>query len=137
MITLVRCVPICCPAPTSLALAITQDLFHFTNIKTFLEACVFSAAALRLINKQPRPNYFDSYLVESGPMPLPLSDGLPSLATCLLIASSGSGNLLFIYNSARQLQSGLEYNVGFLILNGTVWHIHAFTLAIEPCSQRK
>uniref|UniRef100_A0A6B2L8N7 Glycosyl hydrolase family 32 N-terminal domain-containing protein n=1 Tax=Arcella intermedia TaxID=1963864 RepID=A0A6B2L8N7_9EUKA len=56
---------------------------------------------------QTRKNYFDSALVEAGPMPLPLSDG----------------NYLFIYNSARHgfpsIKPGwdLQYNVGWVILD--------------------
>jgi predicted GH43/DUF377 family glycosyl hydrolase len=57
---------------------------------------------------QPRPDKFDSELVESGPEPLPLSDG----------------NFLFLYNSARKtilksMKPGwdLEYNLGFVILD--------------------
>jgi len=56
-----------------------------------------------------RQNFFDSELVESGPSPLLLS----------------TGDFLFIYNSARRGYPSvkpdwqLQYNVGFLILDGT------------------
>jgi predicted GH43/DUF377 family glycosyl hydrolase len=46
-----------------------------------------------------RPDCFDSHLVESGPQPMPLSDG----------------SLLFIYNSAG---ADLVYKPGFVILDG-------------------
>eukprot|EP01087_Luapelamoeba_hula_P015767 TRINITY_DN4750_c0_g2_i1.p1 TRINITY_DN4750_c0_g2~~TRINITY_DN4750_c0_g2_i1.p1 ORF type:complete len:363 (-),score=57.39 TRINITY_DN4750_c0_g2_i1:265-1353(-) len=52
-----------------------------------------------------RDDHFDSALVESGPPPLQLSDG----------------NYLFLYNSARKYPSspnGLEYNIGWAILDG-------------------
>jgi len=55
-----------------------------------------------------RPSKFDSALVEAGPMPLILSDG----------------NYLFLYNSARagypspKPSWNLQYNVGYLILDG-------------------
>jgi predicted GH43/DUF377 family glycosyl hydrolase len=52
-----------------------------------------------------REDKFDSALVESGPPPMLLSDG----------------NYLFIYNSARkypQSKNGLQYNVGWAILDG-------------------
>jgi len=58
---------------------------------------------------ETRSDHFDSALVESGPMPLPLSDG----------------NYLFIYNSARDGYPSkkpgwsLQYNVGWLILDKT------------------
>ena len=54
-------------------------------------------------------SYFDSYLVEAGPQPMLLSDG----------------NYLFLYNSARCCYNSskpgydLQYNVGWVILNGT------------------
>jgi len=54
-----------------------------------------------------RSDNFDSFLVEAGPMPLPLKDG----------------NYLFIYNSARTGYPSnkpgwdIQYNVGYLILD--------------------
>ncbi|KAL0230499.1 hypothetical protein PCE1_004058 [Barthelona sp. PCE] len=55
-----------------------------------------------------RNDHFDSALVEAGPAPMKLSDG----------------NLLFLYNSAREVGQisskpgwKLEYNIGFLILD--------------------
>lgn len=56
-----------------------------------------------------RSDHFDSLMVEGGPPPLKLSDG----------------NLLYIYNSARtgfpspKPGYNLQYNVGWLILDGT------------------
>jgi predicted GH43/DUF377 family glycosyl hydrolase len=77
-----------------LTMATSTDLKTFTNLPgNFLEI---------------RSDHFDSYLVESGPPPLKLSDG----------------NYLFFYNSARDVGPSekpgydLEYNVGFLILDG-------------------
>lgn len=60
-----------------------------------------------------RPNSWDSHLVESGPPALELSDG----------------NFLFFYNSARtgfpsqKPGFNLQYNIGFVILNGTDYGI--------------
>jgi len=51
-------------------------------------------------------SFFDSKLVESGPPPMLLSDG----------------NYLFLYNSARvdtNSSNGLQYNIGWCIINGT------------------
>lgn len=59
-----------------------------------------------------RQNYFDSWLVESGPPPLKLDDG----------------NYIFFYNSARYVGPSprpgyeLEYNVGYVILAGNNPH---------------
>ena len=60
---------------------------------------------------------FDSLLVEAGPMPLLLSDG----------------NYLFLYNSARHGYPSpkpnwdVQYNVGYLILDGQVYVITEIT----------
>ena len=77
-----------------LTMAYSSDLTNFTNYPgKFIE---------------PRGDMFDSVLVESGPPPLRLSDG----------------NYLFFYNSARdgfpseRPGYALQYNVGFLILDG-------------------
>ncbi|KAL0237526.1 hypothetical protein PCE1_000922 [Barthelona sp. PCE] len=58
---------------------------------------------------KPRKNFFDSEFVIPGPPPIKLSDG----------------NYLFLYNSARKFNHttakpnyDLQYNVGYLILNG-------------------
>jgi predicted GH43/DUF377 family glycosyl hydrolase len=69
-----------------------------------------------------RKNFFDSVLVEAGPMPLKLSDG----------------NYLFLYNSARccfpsaKPNWELQYNVGWCILDGnnpmTILHRSDFPL---------
>jgi len=76
-------------------MAVTMDLLNYTNLPgIFLPI---------------RKDHFDSVLVEAGPMPLRLSDG----------------NYLFLYNSARngypskKPQWDLQYNVGWVILNGT------------------
>jgi len=50
--------------------------------------------------------YFDSFLVESGPPPIMLSDG----------------NYFWVYNSAKkdnESANGLQYHVGWLVLNGS------------------
>eukprot|EP00009_Paramoeba_aestuarina_P011562 CAMPEP_0201524132 /NCGR_PEP_ID=MMETSP0161_2-20130828/21133_1 /ASSEMBLY_ACC=CAM_ASM_000251 /TAXON_ID=180227 /ORGANISM="Neoparamoeba aestuarina, Strain SoJaBio B1-5/56/2" /LENGTH=259 /DNA_ID=CAMNT_0047923415 /DNA_START=355 /DNA_END=1134 /DNA_ORIENTATION=+ len=68
----------------------------------------------------PRSDHFDSALVESGPMPLPLSDG----------------NFLFIYNSARDgypsAKPGysLQYNPGWVVLDGSLP-----TQIVERCDE--
>lgn len=49
---------------------------------------------------QPRPDHFDSKLVESGPPPFVLSDG----------------NLFFLHNSANE---SLAYHPGWVVTNGT------------------
>jgi predicted GH43/DUF377 family glycosyl hydrolase len=78
-----------------LSLATTQDLIHYTNNPG--------------IWLPTRSDHFDSHLVEAGPMPLPLTDG----------------NYLFLYNSARdgypspKPNWNLQYNLGFVILNGS------------------
>lgn len=80
---------------SNLTLAYSYDLRHFFNYPGWFITT--------------RADHFDSALVEAGPSPLPLSDG----------------NLLFLYNSARDgypsAKPGwsLQYNVGFLILNGS------------------
>ncbi len=80
---------------TNLTIATTTDLRNFTNLPGFLITI--------------RPDHFDSMLVESGPPPLPLTDG----------------NYIFFYNSARRgfpspkAGYSYQYNVGYLILNGT------------------
>jgi len=79
-----------------LTLATSDDLFTWTNHGKFIET---------------RADHFDSSLVESGPPPLKLDDG----------------NYLFFYNSARagfekepqKPDYDLQYNVGWLILDGT------------------
>jgi predicted GH43/DUF377 family glycosyl hydrolase len=71
----------------------TKDLIHYTyNASVWLPV---------------RPNFFDSVLVEAGPMPLPLSDG----------------NFFFLYNSGRRGYPSpkpawdIQYNVGWVILD--------------------
>lgn len=66
--------------------ALSDDLIHWT----YNESAVLLA---------PRPGMFDSFLVESGPPPLRLSDG----------------NYLFLHNSANQ---SLAYHVGYVIVDG-------------------
>ena len=49
-----------------------------------------------------RSEKFDSFLVESGPPPIRLSDG----------------NFFFVYNSARRMENGqIQYNAGYLVLD--------------------
>eukprot|EP01103_Thecamoeba_quadrilineata_P010783 TRINITY_DN2421_c0_g1_i2.p1 TRINITY_DN2421_c0_g1~~TRINITY_DN2421_c0_g1_i2.p1 ORF type:complete len:334 (-),score=42.42 TRINITY_DN2421_c0_g1_i2:204-1103(-) len=80
---------------SSICIANTTNLINYTNTGE----CLLT----------PRQNYFDSTLVESGPPPLPLSDG----------------NYIFLYNSARQVNItnpkpgwNLQYNLGYAILDG-------------------
>jgi predicted GH43/DUF377 family glycosyl hydrolase len=77
---------------THISLASSTDLINYTNeIEFFIDT---------------RDTHFDSHLVESGPEPLLMDDG----------------NYLFIYNSARKdpvLDDHLQYNVGWVILDGT------------------
>ncbi|KAL0234594.1 hypothetical protein PCE1_001630 [Barthelona sp. PCE] len=79
----------------SLYWSYSDDMIHWTNeTKPWLS---------------PRKNFFDSEFIYPGPPPIKLSDG----------------NYLFLYNSARKFNQttekpdyDLQYNVGFLILNG-------------------
>ena len=79
---------------TNITIAKSNNGINWTDISTFITT---------------RSNNFDSNLVEAGPPPVLLSDG----------------NYLFIYNSARagypSIKPGwdLQYNIGFVILNGT------------------
>jgi len=65
-------------------IATTPDLLNYTTQSVFFS---------------PRAGCFDSKLVESGPLPMLLSDG----------------NYLFIYNSANE---STAYHVGYVILDG-------------------
>jgi len=79
---------------SGIQLATTTDLINYNyNSSIFLPT---------------REDYFDSALVEAGPLPLPLSDG----------------NYLFLYNSARHGYPSVkpnwdeQYNVGWVVLDG-------------------
>lgn len=72
-------------------LAVSEDLLNFTTVNSSWIV--------------PRPEAFDSDLVEAGPPPLPLSDG----------------NLLFFYNSANWTADHKDfdaYNPAYVILSG-------------------
>ena len=80
---------------SNIAIAQTNDLITYTLTGDYL--------------LRTRSDSFDSELVEAGPEPLKLSDN----------------NYLFLYNSARRTNIanpkpgwGLEYNLGWTILNG-------------------
>ena len=80
---------------SSICIATTENFVNYTDTGS----CLLS----------PRDEMFDSELVESGPEPLPLSDG----------------NLLFLYNSARATNItnpkpgwNLQYNLGYAVLSG-------------------
>jgi predicted GH43/DUF377 family glycosyl hydrolase len=82
-----------------------SSLYPGLQIATSTDLLTWTIQPNLLLEK--RASYFDSTLVEAGPMPLPLSDG----------------NYLFIYNSARpgypskKPNWNLQYNVGWVILD--------------------